>query len=104
MRLICLFILLFLCTLASAQVSDFITVKKKSRSVKSFFPGSRMAIQTVYGNSFKGVVEEVKNDSIFIRQYDIRSVPNDWGVYSVDTIGSLVAPTHYKDIRVVFFD
>jgi hypothetical protein len=104
MRWFFLLILTTFCIEASGQVSDFIAVKRKGRSVKSFFPGSQIAIQTVYGNYFNGIVSEVKNDTIFIRQYDVRAIPNAWGVYTVDTLGSFVAGTHYHDIRRVLFE
>ncbi len=85
-----------------SQASDFIVVKKRNnRTLKTYFPGSTIALQTVYGNYLGGVVQAVRHDSVFIKEYNIRSVPNQWGVSSVDTLGSYVVALHYKDIEIV---
>jgi hypothetical protein len=90
---------------AIAQVSDFITVKKRNnRTVRSYFPGSPIVCQTVYGNYFNGYVQAVRNDSVFIKQYEIRSIPNQWGVRTVDTVGSYLSGIHYQDIRMMVYE
>jgi len=87
-----------------SQVSDFIKVKKRNnRTLKTFFPGSLISCQTVYGNYIGGIVSAVHNDSVFVKEFDIRSVPNQWGVSSVDTLGSYVVGIHYKDIQTIEF-
>lgn len=95
-------LLLVMASTAFSQVSDFITVKKRNnRTLASYFPGSVIACETVYKNYISGIVQAVRNDSVFVRQYDIRAVPNQWGVASVDTLGSNVTGIHYKDIESV---
>lgn len=85
-----------------SQASDFIVVKKRNnRTLKTYFPGSVIALQTVYGNYLGGIVQAIRHDSVFIKEYDIRVVPNQWGVSSVDTLGSYVVALHYKDIEIV---
>jgi hypothetical protein len=85
-----------------SQASDFIRVKKRNnRTMKAYFPGSLISCQTVYGNYLSGMVTAVKNDSVFIKEYDIRSNPNMWGVSSVDTMGSYLVGVPYQDIKVV---
>ena len=96
-----LLILLFISATSYSQVSDFITVKKRNnRTVRSYFPGSTISCQTVYGNYIGGVVEAVKNDSIFVREYDIRAVPNMVGLAKIDAVGSNVIGLHYKDLEM----
>lgn len=95
-------VLMALCTNCFSQASDFIVVKKRNnRTLKTYFPGSIIALQTVYGNYLGGVVQAIRHDSVFIKEYDIRAVPNQWGVSSVDTLGSYVVALHYKDIEIV---
>ncbi|MEO7531393.1 MAG: hypothetical protein ABIS69_08280 [Sediminibacterium sp.] len=85
-------------------MSDFIKVKKRNnRTLKTFFTGSLISCRTVYGNYISGIVRDVRNDSVFIKEFDIRSVPNQWGVSSVDTLGSFIVGIHYKDIETVVF-
>ncbi len=97
-------ILLIISSSCLSQVSDFIKVKKRNnRTLKTFFPGSIISCQTVYGNAVGGIVHAIRNDSVFVKQFDIRAVPNQWGVSSVDTLGSYVVGIHYKDIETVVF-
>jgi hypothetical protein len=99
--LTCYFLIPAICV---AQVSDFITVKKRNnRTVKSYFPGSPIICETFYGNHFNGYVDAVRNDSVFIKQYDIRQVPTMWGVAKLDTIATYVTGVHYKHIRMMIF-
>jgi hypothetical protein len=86
---------------AYSQASDFVVVKKRNnRTIRSYFPGSAISCQTVYGNYLNGIVDAVRNDSVFVKQYDIRSVPNMWGVAKIDTLGSYINGIHYKDIEL----
>jgi hypothetical protein len=106
MRLILIFFCyLLLPAVTFSQASDFITVKKKNnRTMKSYFPGSPITCQTVYGNYFNGYVEAVRNDSVFIKQYDIRPVPGIYGAVKMDTLTSYINGVHYKDIRAMIFE
>ncbi len=87
-----------------SQASDFITVKKRNnRTLKTYFPGSSISCQTIFGSQINGTVQAIHNDSVFIKQYDVRAVPNRWGVLSVDTMGSYITGIHYKDIDIINF-
>ena len=103
MRVIILIsVLLTLSTISYSQASDFITVKKRNnRIIKTYFPGSFISCQTVYGYYVAGTVHAVRNDSVLIQQFEVRSVPNMWGVSSVDTVGSYLVSIVYKDIEKV---
>jgi hypothetical protein len=87
-----------------AQASDFIAVKKRNnRTMRSYFPGTPIICQTIYGNYFDGYVTAVRNDSVFIKQYDIRPVPGMYGIARMDTVTSYITGLHYKDIRILNF-
>ena len=102
MRVLIFFYIFLTPAITIAQASDFITVRKKNnRTVKSYFPGAPIACQTVFGHYFNGIVEAVRNDSVFIRQYDVLSIPTMWGVSKIDTLTSYLNGIHYKDIRVL---
>src|SRR4051812_28238442 len=103
-KILPVFIFLLLSSACFSQASDFIKVKKRNnRTLKTFFPGSLISCQTVYGNYIGGIINAVRNDSVFIKEYDVRAVPNQWGVASVDTLGSSIVGIHYKDIETVVF-
>ena len=105
MRSLFLLSIFIFCELAGfSQASDFISVRKKNGiTVKSIFPGSIVSLRTVYANDINGVVEAVKNDSLFVKEYDVRSVPNQWGTFTVDTLGSTVIGFNYCDIETVVY-
>lgn len=105
MRFFILIASVFLPAITIAQASDFISVKKRNnRTVRSYFPGTPIVFQTVNGNYFNGYVEAVRNDSVFIKQYDIRSVPTPWGVSKQDTVGVYISGIHYKDMRMMVYE
>lgn len=100
--LMCLLLSSFL---AFSQASDFIVVKKKNnRTLKTYFPGTPIVLETVDYRYFSGIIQSVRNDSVFIKQYDVRTLMNQWGTTSVDTVGSYLIQLHYKDINKVVFD
>ena len=94
--------LLLFCFTAFSQVSDFVTVKKKNnRTYTTYFPGSAINCVTVQGYNLHGLVDAVHNDSVFVRQYDIRLTPTVFGVNRIDTLDTYVLGVHYKEIDVV---
>jgi hypothetical protein len=90
-------IALFICNKDFSQPSDFIVLKKGQQSIKSFFAGSNITVETVEG-SYSGQVTSIKKDSLFINQYDIRQLPTNLGVYVVDTVATYRLAFNYKDI------
>ncbi len=103
MRACLLFVtILLFSTAAFSQVSDFVTVKKKNnRTYTTYFPGSSINCVTTQGYNLNGIVDAVHNDSVFVRQFDIRYTPTTLGVNRIDTMGTYVLGIHYKEIDVV---
>lgn len=101
-----LFILLFhlLCLSAFSQATDFIVVKKHNRTVKSFFPGLPIALQTESFTWVNGWITDIRNDSVFIKQFDVRQVPTIWGTLVTDTAGSYIVGVYHKEIKRIEFD
>ena len=80
-----------------SQPSDFIILKKDNRTIKSFFAGSMIGLQTTNG-FYSGIITAVKKDSLFINQYDVRQVPTNLGVYVLDTMATYRLKFNYKEI------
>lgn len=88
--------------LSLAQGQDFISVRKKNgRPLKTFIAGSPIIFETVYGTYVSGPIEAIKNDSVFVKIYDIRTFATNLGFAMVDTISTYIAGFHYKDIRKI---
>lgn len=95
-------LLLLLSSLLFAQASDFVTVKKKNnRTYTTYFPGSVIMCETIYGSYISGSVQAVRNDTVFVKQYNVALVATPFGVNSIDTLGSYVVGIYYKDIDIV---
>jgi hypothetical protein len=96
---------LFITVSGIAQASDFISIRKKNnRTVKTYFPGVVITFQTTFFKMVEGQIVQIKNDSVFVKQWDIRIVPTNLGVTVVDTAGSYITSVHYKEIKVVYWD
>jgi hypothetical protein len=104
-RLLTLLIFLFITGSGFSQASDFISIRKKNnRTVKTYFPGVMIRFQTTYFRMVEGRILKINNDSVFVKEWDIRVVPTSLGVTMVDTAGSFVTAVHYKEIKVVYWD
>ena len=98
LRLLLLFVLTGIYFISFSQ-SDFISVRKKNgRIIKTFTAGSPIIFETKQGIYIKGAIEAIKNDSVFIRTYNIQTVPTNLSVYMLDTVSKNIAGFHYKDI------
>lgn len=103
LRSLILILLIFLSVEALAQPSDFIVLKKRNnRTLKTYFPGAFISAVTYTGFNLNGIIKEIKNDSIFIEQQEVRQVPTQFGVPALDTIVHSLR-LHYTEIRAFFY-
>jgi len=85
-----------------SQASDFITVvKRNGRTVKTFFPGIPISFETFDKRQVSGLITAIRNDSIFVKEWDIRPVLNNIGIPVTDTVGAYLDGFHYKEIGKV---
>ena len=85
-----------------SQASDFITVKKKNnRTIKTFFPGVHISFQTYDKRQANGLITAIRNDSVFVKEWDIRPLFNSLGIPITDTVGAYMSGFHYKEIEKV---
>lgn len=80
-----------------SQASDFIVLKKDHQTVKSFFAGSNISLETDRGY-YSGHINAVQSDSLFLSLFDVRQVPTNLGVYVLDTVATYRVEFNYKDI------
>jgi hypothetical protein len=90
----------FLYNLCNAQQADFLVLKKNEHTIKSFFAGSQVNFLTAYA-SYSGQVNGIRNDSVFLTEFDIRQVPTNLGVYVLDTVARYHVAFPYKDITLI---
>lgn len=99
-------ILLVLCFMGTtmAQPSDFITLKKRGKTIKTFFKGSTVEFSAINGSSYRVVIDDIRHDSLFVTEYIIVQMPTRLGVYVLDTATRYHYQFHYKDIRAIHYE
>ena len=83
--------------LTEAQSSDLLILKKKGRTLQTFFPGNEITF-TTSTRYYDGVIQKIDHDSLFLIQYDVKQVPTNLGVYVLDTLGTYPFAVNYKEI------
>lgn len=103
LRLFIPILLISLSIAAFAQPSDYIVLKKKNnRTLKTYFQGTFISAVTYTGFNLNGIIREIKSDSVFIEQQEVRQVPTQFGVPALDTVVYTIR-LHYTEIRAFFY-
>jgi hypothetical protein len=104
MKPLSLLILLLITVNIFAQPSDFITLKKKGKTIKTFFAGSNISFITTGGANFNVQINNIRNDSIFVTEFMIVQVPTRLGVYVLDTAARYKYSFNYREIATIYYD
>lgn len=70
----------------------------RGRTVRSFFQGIPIVFGDKSGLIVEGTIHRVRNDSLFIRQYDIRKTATMWGTQVQDTVSMYLIKFHPEEI------
>ena len=100
MKLFLPFILLFSFT-AYSQSADFIILKKRGKSIKTFFAGTNIGITTTSGAYINAYITGIQHDSLFLQEFIIQYIPTTIGTYILDTTGSFRFKFHYNQIKAI---
>ena len=93
--------LLFLSTGSFAQTADFIILKKKNKTVATFYSGTNIAFTSESGSYFNAYINSIQNDTLYLQEFIVRYLPTTIGTYIVDTAGSYRYKFHYKQIVAI---
>ncbi|MEO7522513.1 MAG: hypothetical protein ABIT58_00385 [Ferruginibacter sp.] len=95
-------IILLLTSFASfGQTSDFIILKKKDKPVRSYFPGTQIEFVSTTGAYRNAVITGIYEDTLFMKEYIIRTMITQFGFYVTDTLGSYSYAYNYHDIKSI---
>jgi hypothetical protein len=97
MKKLLLLLFVFIAAESFAQPSDFILFKQKDRTIKTFFAGGQISFTSTTGAYIEANITSIKNDTLYLKEYIIRQVPTQLGVYMLDTT-YYYAQYHYKQI------
>lgn len=82
--------------------SDMISIKNnKNRTVRTLFPGMKLTCMLDSRQWVDGYIHQIVRDTVTIMYYDIRRFPNQFGTFSMDTVGTILIPFHYKEIAAI---
>lgn len=85
-------------TIAMSQPSDVLVLKKNGKTRESYYAGSQIEFNTVYGAYRNALITRIYNDTIFLQEFMVRQIPTTIGTVMLDTAGSFRYSYHYKDI------
>ncbi len=100
MKIILPLLLLFSVSCYS-QSADFILLKKKNKTIKTFYAGTNINFTTTSGAYIAAHINGLKNDSLFLQEFIIQYLPTTIGTYILDTVGSYHYQFHYNQIKAI---
>lgn len=80
---------------------DFILFKKHNTTIGSYHIDDNIAFTNPDGAYIEAKITDIKNDSLFLRQFIIQQVPTNLGVYVLDTVGSYRYAYRYDQIKAI---
>ena len=101
MKLSIITIFIFLGQHLFSQSADFILFKKKNRTIGSYYTGNNIGFTNKDGNYIEAKITDIKNDTLYLRQFIVQQVPTNFGVYILDTVGSYRYQYHYNQIKAI---
>jgi hypothetical protein len=85
------------------QPPDYIVLKKRNnRTLKTYFPGTFLSGVTYTGATIGGIIKQIKNDSVFLEQLEVKQVPTQFGTPVLDTTIHTIR-LHYTEIRAFYY-
>lgn len=98
----CIFLLLlFFSNGLYAQPADFILLKKKNKTIHSYYSGSQIEFVTTDGVYKNALINKIAHDTIFLQEYLARTVQTGLGFYVTDTAGSFRYAYDYHQIKII---
>ncbi len=101
MKILLLTAALFIGLASFAQPSDFILLKHKNKTVTSYFEGGVIKFTSASGAYVEANILKVKNDTLFLREYVVRAVMTQLGVYTLDTVAVYYNQYHYNQVKSI---
>ncbi len=98
MRHLFFFILLMMSCCVYAQPSDFIALKKKGKTIRSYYSGTHIEFITNTGAYRNALINRIYNDTLYLQEFDVRRLPTTFGTYILDTAGSYRFKYHYNQV------
>jgi|SRR5437868_5741681 len=92
---------IFISTASYSQSADFIQLKKHKHVINTYFSGGNISFTATSGTYFDGLINGIKDDTLYLQQFVVRYVPTTLGTYIIDTVGSYHYKYHYNQIKAI---
>jgi len=103
LRLLLIFYFLTATITGTAQVPDFISVRKKNGvPVKNYYAGINISFLATDGRRYDALIHKIANDSIYLRYFTTAPYTNLFGSVSYDTVTTYILQLHYKGIKYIY--
>ena len=93
--------LLFITTSAYSQSSGFLLLKKKNKTIASYYPGSNIEFVSTNGGYLNCLINRIANDSLYLQEFITQRGVTSYGAYILDTIGSYHYKFHYNQVAII---
>ena len=95
-----LFVLLFFASSPGfAQRSDVLLLKKKNKTIDRYYSGKDIEFTTTTGAYINANIQGIKNDTLYLKEFIVRTVPTQLGVYVLDTVTTYYYSYHYNQVK-----
>lgn len=84
-----------------AQRSDVIILKKRNKTIDRFYSGKDIAFTTINGAYINANIQGIKSDTLFLKEFIVRTMLTQLGVYIRDTVGVYNLQYHYNEIKII---
>ncbi len=99
-RLLILILILF-ASQSFAQQTDFILLKKRNKTIARYYAGMEIDFTTTTGAYVNAHIQGIKNDSLFLKEFVVKTFPTQLGVYVLDTVATYYYKYHYNQISSI---
>jgi hypothetical protein len=93
--------LVFFSLTCFAQNADFLILKKKGKTVQTFFSGGNISFTSITGAYINAHINGIKNDTLYLQEFIIRYLPTTLGTLFIDTAGSYHYKYHYNQLAAI---
>jgi hypothetical protein len=100
MKKLLLFLLLAPALHSTAQM-DLLVLKNKNRTLQTWIKGSEINFQFSSKQWIRGYIKDIRNDSLLVDMFTVRSVYTELGVFRLDTGRMGMLKLHIKEIYAV---
>lgn len=84
---------------AKAQSGDFIVLKKKNKTIGTYFSGYNIQFVATNGAYRDALINKIENDTLYLQEFVINRIPTTYGGFKLDTAGSFRYKYHYHQIH-----